>query len=332
MKKCVGLSLLFIFFSFQLLAQNAFQVIVLGSGGGVTEHNISGYLVAPTNSLDFVVLDAGTLFGGLELAVDKDLFSPKVFEGNDKYTDAAFLLRSRLKAYILSHAHMDHIAGLVLASPFDTPKNIYCSEQTKNNMLNGVFKDGIWANFSDEGANAIGKYHFVNTPMNTWFSIPEPELKIKAFPLSHGGDGGSTAFLIESKDKYMLYFGDTGADQIEGGNLLFLVWQEIAPLVRNNKLNAIFIECAFPNEVADDKLFGHLNPKWLGEELNKLALLVHPDDSNDALKGLKIFITHIKSSYLKGVNDQGIIAKQLSEYSDLGIEFIIAEQAQKYTF
>jgi len=80
-----------------------------------------------------------------------DLFSPKVFKGNDKYTNVSFFFRSRLKAYILSHTHMDHISGLVMDSPFDLPKNIYCSEHTKNTMLNGVFNGGVWANFSDTG-------------------------------------------------------------------------------------------------------------------------------------------------------------------------------------
>lgn len=213
MIKSLFISLLITLFSFQLNAQNAFQVIVLGSGGGTTEHNVSGYLIAPINSVDFLALDAGTLFGGIELAVEKKLFSQNVFAGNDKYTDAAFLLRTRLKAYLLSHAHMDHIAGLVIASPFDTPKNIYSTEQTKNNILNGVFKKGIWANFSDEGENTIGKYHFVDTPENTWLTIPEPKLKIKAFPLSHSGDGGSTAFLIESKNNYMLLYCSSLSDQ-----------------------------------------------------------------------------------------------------------------------
>jgi len=329
LKKSI-ISVLFSCFFFFSFAQNSFQVIVLGSGGGVDESNISSYLVAPINSENYIALDAGTLMVGLKLAVEKNLFFTNGL--NNKFTDAAFILRSHIKAYVISHAHFDHIAGLIQVSPFDTKKEIYCSEKTMNHLLNNVFKNGIWANFTDRGENAIGKYRLVNTPTNQWISIPETSFEIKAFDLSHSGLGNSTAFLIKNQTDYMLYFGDTGSDIIEKSNSITTIWHEIAPLVRQKALKAIFIECSFPNSVDDEQLYGHLNPKWLGFELEKLALEVKNKNVEGALEGIKIFVTHIKPSYLLEVNNQEIITKQLSEYTYLGAEFIIAEQVKKYTF
>src|SRR6266850_1215349 len=45
-----------------------FVTIVLGTAGGLTESNLSSYLLAPTGSTDFVALDAGTLLTGLQQA------------------------------------------------------------------------------------------------------------------------------------------------------------------------------------------------------------------------------------------------------------------------
>ena len=48
-----------------------FVTIVLGTAGGLTEANLSSYLLAPTGSTEFVALDAGTLLTGLQQAQRK---------------------------------------------------------------------------------------------------------------------------------------------------------------------------------------------------------------------------------------------------------------------
>jgi hypothetical protein len=45
-----------------------FVTIALGTGGGLTEDNLSSYLLAPAGSTAFVALDAGTLLTGLQHA------------------------------------------------------------------------------------------------------------------------------------------------------------------------------------------------------------------------------------------------------------------------
>ena len=41
-------------------SEEAFKVVVLGCGGGPIENNLSGYLVAPHQSTDYIALDAGS--------------------------------------------------------------------------------------------------------------------------------------------------------------------------------------------------------------------------------------------------------------------------------
>jgi hypothetical protein len=45
-----------------------FVTIALGTAGGLTEANLSSYLLAPAASTEFVALDAGTLLTGLQHA------------------------------------------------------------------------------------------------------------------------------------------------------------------------------------------------------------------------------------------------------------------------
>jgi 3',5'-cyclic-nucleotide phosphodiesterase len=52
----------------------SFQVVPLGVKGGIDEKNLSAYLVAPVNTNDFVCLAAGTINGGIEKAIENNVF------------------------------------------------------------------------------------------------------------------------------------------------------------------------------------------------------------------------------------------------------------------
>jgi 3',5'-cyclic-nucleotide phosphodiesterase len=166
-------------------------------------------------------------------------------------------------------------------------------------------------------------------PLLQWVAIPNTDLHVKAFPLSHG-DMASSAFLIRYKTEYMLYFGDTGADGIEKSTNMENIWKEIAPLIRNKQLHAIMLECSFLNSQPDDKLFGHLKPNLFMLELRRLASIVDPLDLKNSLRGLPVVVTHIKPRLVDFANskeDSGRqIINELSQENDLGIELIKPEQ------
>jgi 3',5'-cyclic-nucleotide phosphodiesterase len=313
--KIIGLCILLLSLnSFaQKKSKSSFQVVPLGVYGGMDESNLSAYLVAPTHSTNFICLDAGTLHAGIEKAVEKKVFK----------VSAEVVLKKYIKGYLISHAHLDHVSGLIINSPADSTKTIYASPSCIKMMKDHYFNGQTWANFGDEGEGyLIKKYHFQQLSFQEETPITNTSMTVKAFPLSHVNPFESTAFLIKNEDAYVLYLGDTGSDRIEKTDKLSLLWHEIAPLVKSGELKGIFIEVSFPNEQADAQLFGHLTPKLLLEELHKLSELT----GKEALKGFKIVVTH-----LKPVADNCTKIKvQLKKENDLGLALIFPEQARHF--
>ena len=260
-------------------AQPAFTVIPLGVRGGLDESNLSAYLVAAAGSQDYICLDAGTLYAGLEKAAALFNLPPGA------------ILRSRVKGYFISHPHLDHVAGLIINAPDDSAKNIYGLPACLTTLQEKYFSWKNWANFGDEGEKPqLKKYHYVAMEPGREIPADNTPLFVEAFPLSHGKPYESTAFLVRSGEQYLLYFGDTGADSVEGSDRLHTVWQTVAPLIKAGTLKAIFIEVSFPDEQPIKSLFGHLTPTLLQQEMAALARLT----GAPALSNLPIVITHRK--------------------------------------
>ena len=97
---------------------NGFKVIPLGVKGGLDESNLSAYLVAAGGSDQFICLDAGTIYAGLQKTANLNYFTP--------LTDPTEIQKKYINSYFISHGHLDHTAGLVINSPGDSfKKNIY---------------------------------------------------------------------------------------------------------------------------------------------------------------------------------------------------------------
>jgi len=260
--------------------KTSFKLVPLGVMGGIDESNLSAYMLAPAGSNHYVCLDAGTLHYGIQKAIDNKVFA----------IPAEKVLKQYIKGYLISHAHLDHVAGLIINSPDDTAKTIYAWAACIQTLKTHYFTWDSWANFADEGeAPILKKYHYQTLTPDSSTAIINTKMTVKAFSLSHG-NLQSTAFLVSSGDAYVLYLGDTGADAIEKSHNLHVLWQAIAPLIINRKLKAIMIETSFPNEQPDKTLFGHLTPRWLMTEMDDLATLT----GRDALKNFNLIITHVK--------------------------------------
>lgn len=76
----------------------------------------------------------------------------------------------------------------------------------------------------------------------------------------------------------VLIFGDVEGDSISMNPRNLHIWQEAAPKIALGKLKAILIECSYDDSRPVDRLFGHLTPSFLAQEMTVLA---------DEVKGAK---------------------------------------------
>lgn len=315
------------FFSAAVYSGSVFEVLPVGVYGGLKDGNLSAYLLKPIESENYASLDGGTLVNGLDVAMDKQSIRP---------FNAEELLQKHIPAYLISHAHLDHLMGLVMAQPeLQEQQTIMAREETMQALQKNLFNWSVWGNFGDGGVIPHLNYQRYQTmPLLEWVAIPDTEMQVKTFPLSHSGMAAS-AFLVRYKTDYILYFGDTGADSIEKSSNMEYIWKEIAPLIRRNRLHGIMLECSFLNSQPDNKLFGHLKPSLFMSELRQLASIVNPSDIKNSLRGLPVVVTHIKPrlsdfSNPKGDTDKQII-NELSQENDVGVELIKPEQGSSIT-
>jgi len=293
------------------VAQNngsAFRIVPLGVKGGIDESNLSAYMIAPQGSDNYICLDAGTLHYGIEKAVKNKVFNVPVEQ----------VLRQYIKGYLISHSHLDHLAGLIINSPDDTAKTIYAFADCIETFKTRYFTWKSWANFADEGeVPQLKKYHYQVLTPSVETLLANTEMTVQAFPLSHS-NLTSTAFLVKHNDSYVLYLGDTGPDEIEKSDNLARLWQAIAPLIKAKELKAIMIEVSFPDEQPDKTLFGHLTPKWLIKEMHALESMAGP------LSNFELIITHVKPPQASIER----IKRQLEAENDLHLHLLFPQQGK----
>jgi len=306
-----------------------FKIVVLGCRGGPLENNLSAYLVTTTGCNSFIALDAGTLLSGIEVAFQLKSFKSFAIPPSDTLLPEAAILQNHIKAYFISHAHIDHIAGLVVNSPNDSPKKIYGIAPTIANLRNHVFNWAVWPNAANEGVEpCLNLYHYHELEEGETIQLADPAIAVTSYRLSHPNNYASTAFLLEAQGSYLLYFGDTAPDSLEEKKRLQKIWKVIAPLIREKKLCALFLECSYPNERQDGALFGHLKPVYFMQEMVALANTVDPQNPKEALKGLKIVVTHVKEAFDKEAIAHLSVAEELQQLNDLGLDLVYPSQGE----
>jgi len=303
-----------------------FTVMPIGTQGGSLQAGCSSFLLScPGNNQNkYIALDGGTILDGLKIAADKGNLD--CILNMDKYKEQSltkenFFLAEQLTGYFVSHAHLDHVSGLIISSPDEKVggrKPIISRNQVIDIFKDHLFNFKVWDDFTK-----YGFFRFMGLNLTTISMSPValdadcPGLEISnAFPLSHPSP--STAFLLRSSvsDKYVLFFGDTGPDEVEKSTNLESVWNAIAPLINNNKLLVIIIEVSYPDPRDSSKLYGHLSPEWLNKELESLSRIVSDQGGDPKLTNLNVIVSHIKVSSMRDKDPPSIIHRQLQQYQD----------------
>ncbi|KAL8278499.1 hypothetical protein RQP46_009189 [Phenoliferia psychrophenolica] len=348
----------------------AFEMLVVGCGGGPLETNLSSYLLKPYShkwAAGCTALEGGSGIGALANLIEA---FPRSFRGfdlhigvddedepsggehkanGDAWNQRGYVGPGRegggrgagrvwgfVRCFAVTHAHLDHIAGLIVSSGASLfPRPLYGLTRTINN-IDRMLDGGVWpklAGYEDDGVLAGRAYLYRDIPAPTTQAMPLSDgLSFQAFPLSHGLDPSafhcrtkplqdppappecydSTAFFVKEEvtgEGYeMLFFGDVEPDSISKRPLNREVWKCAAPKIAAQKLTAIFLECSYPTSQPSEKLWGHLSPPYMFEELKVLAELVvearvaagsTPAEARILpLAGVNVIIIHIKDDIL----------------------------------
>lgn len=189
--------------------------------------------------------------------------------------------KKSIRDVILTHAHLDHIAGLpiFIDDLFLTllePIRVYALQEVINILEENLFNWKIFPRFS-ELTNKHGKVlkYCCFSPEKS-FSVNH--LEVKAIEVNHKVP--SVGLLISDGRTKLAITGDTAETD--------RFWEV---LNSENNLNAVLIECAFPNELTElARNSHHLTPKLLGNEVKKLKN-----------KSCPIYVINIKPMYRKKV-------------------------------
>ncbi|ESK87529.1 cyclic-amp phosphodiesterase [Moniliophthora roreri MCA 2997] len=256
----------------------AFDMVVVGSGGGPDETNLSSYLLKPARKsweAGIIALEAGSGPGALRRLLNRN---PNLFGEPRSAAD----IYSFIRCYLLSHAHLDHINGLVIsAGTLEGPRKRVYGVKKALEDLETVFADRIWPNLASwKEDDADYKLLYSTVSVNGSYQTIFPDVSVQTMIVNHGcnqsGAYDSAAFFIRDdiSQREFVFFGDVEPDSLAPIPRTINVWCLAAPKIPDT-LSSIFIECSWPAGRSNDSLYGHLNPEHLTNELTTLATEVY---------------------------------------------------------
>ncbi|KAH3665549.1 hypothetical protein OGAPHI_003735 [Ogataea philodendri] len=262
-------------------------------------------------------------------------FNSAVLQLNKSNLELARAIISKISAYFITHAHLDHIAGLVINSPgFSGSTKVHGSEETIDTLKNHIFNGKVWPDL-----DYIQYKAFPSTPA---FQKVGQAMHLKAYPTSHGLIHSkfrykSAAFLIreDTKDDHILVFGDVESDPSSNTNYIEQIWSDVAELVLSKQLRTIVIECSSVDKAPSEPLFGHMSPLNLIKEFSQLSKICSQKNptTKHPLQGINVLIIHVKETF-DGTGDprKKILNKlrQLNLEHDLGLHFTMCMPGLSY--
>lgn len=199
-------------------------------------------------------------------------------------TSTSSIQKEKIRNVILTHAHLDHVAGLPLFiddcfATLREPITVHATQQVIEVLETNIFNWDVYPRFS-ELENEFGKVlQYKDIRPQTIHTVEH--LKVEAIEVNHKVP--SVGFIIEDENSKFAMTGDTA--EVDS------FWQRVN---QEDSLQALFIECAFPNQLEElSRNSHHLTPGRLQTELKKFN---HRD--------CPIFIINIKPMYYEQVCEQ----------------------------
>ena len=211
------------------------RIRVLGCSGGIGAGARTTALLVDND----VLIDAGTGVGDLAL---EDLDS--------------------VRHVFLTHAHLDHIAGLpmladrVFDENFEVPLTVYAREETLRAVQDHMFNGVIWPDFSrlPSAENPMLRFR-VCSPGDT---VTIGHRDFYAVDVMHSVP--SLGFTVQNSSGAFAVSGDTKTNET--------LWPVLNAC---EDLRVLVIEVSFPDEMSDLALeSGHYTPKSLTDDLKRL--------------------------------------------------------------
>jgi ribonuclease BN (tRNA processing enzyme) len=210
----------------------------------------------------------------------------------------------RIEHALISHSHLDHIAGLAFLTETlalcEAPKPLTISslEPVVKALRTAVFNGTVWPDFSQlpTPGKPIVKYRTLQE------EIEQSVGDLWVTPVAVNHTVPCSGFIVHDGTSGIVYSGDTGPTDA--------LWKAARRL---KTLRAVILECAFPNRrgaLAD--IAKHMTPEKIGRELDKM-----PGDA-------PILIFHVKPQF----HDE--IGEELGQIAGHRISF--AEQDRTYVF
>ena len=192
--------------------------------------------------------------------------------------------KKQIRDVVLTHAHLDHIAGLPLFiddlfANLKEPIRIFATPEVIEVLEKNIFNWSVYPRFSElkNRNGAVLQYQSFKTEKE--FTVKH--LRFKAIPVNHKVP--AVGFIVSDNDLTCAVTGDT--------TLTDAFWEA---LNKEENINTLLIECAFPDQLEELALTSHhLTPAKLKKELTKLK---H--------QNCQVYVINIKPMYFEDVVSQ----------------------------
>ncbi|HKX84261.1 MAG TPA: 3',5'-cyclic-nucleotide phosphodiesterase [Pyrinomonadaceae bacterium] len=191
--------------------------------------------------------------------------------------------KAQIRDVVLTHAHLDHIAGLPLFiddlfATLDKPVRIHASAEVIAVLERDIFNWHVYPRFSElsNKNGAVMEYRTFRPGVE--FGVGN----LKVTPIEVNHKVPTTGFVVSNGAGTIALTGDTAS--MDG------FWHTVNAI---SGLSAILIECAFPDDLADlAEISHHLTPSRLASELKKFE------------QNCPIFVINLKPMYRERIIEQ----------------------------